>query len=361
MVNLYVTGYGFSGKTAICLGLASKFKEKGLEVGYFKPIGTIMTYTEGKPVDEDVVLMKKLLDLKPPVKDLCPLTLPDSFLDAMAQFSPDELLSRIKKAYESASGDKDIVIFESSADPERFFSFGLSTPELAGEFEAPVLFVAKGGVDSAVDKILLCDLLCKKFGSSFLGFVLNNVPLTYLEKAKGIISPLLEKKGLRSFGIVPEDVRLTAPTVSEIIDVLGGQVLEGATLTDRLVENLMVGAMAPESALSFFRRSTDKAVITAGDRADVALAALETSTSVLILTDNLYPDKQVLRRAAEKGVPVILVPYDTYTTTEKLEALTGRIKPSDAKKIELAGRAVARHVKWRSILKELGLLRSTSR
>ena len=38
---------------------------------------------------------------------------------------------------------------------------------------------------------------------------------------------------------------------------------------------MLVGAMSVESALSYFRRKPNKAVITGGDRADIQLAALE--------------------------------------------------------------------------------------
>jgi BioD-like phosphotransacetylase family protein len=40
----------------------------------------------------------------------------------------------------------------------------------------------------------------------------------------------------------------------------------------------MVGAMSAENALSYFRRKAHKVVITGGDRPDIQLAALETST-----------------------------------------------------------------------------------
>jgi len=45
----------------------------------------------------------------------------------------------------------------------------------------------------------------------------------------------------------------------------------------------MVGAMGQEQALNFLEVKANKAVITGGDRADVQLAALETSTKCLIL------------------------------------------------------------------------------
>ena len=45
--------------------------------------------------------------------------------------------------------------------------------------------------------------------------------------------------------------------------------------------------------------------------ADIQLAALETSTSCLILTGNIYPSPSVLNRAEELCVPVLLTKLDT--------------------------------------------------
>jgi len=119
-----------------------------------------------------------------------------------------------------------------------------------------------------------------------------------------------------------------------------------------------VGAMSPESSLSYFRRSFRKAVITGGDRADIQLAALETSLSALILTGNLYPDARVLSRAEELGVPVLLVPWDTYSTVRHISSLTGRISAKDEKKIGLAKKIVEENVEWKRILDVLVSKRS---
>lgn len=115
----------------------------------------------------------------------------------------------------------------------------------------------------------------------------------------------------------------------------------------------MVGAMTLEGAIRYLRRSADKAVILGGDRADLALAALETSTSVLILTGGLYPDVKVLARAEEKGVPVILVHYDTYTTIEKLSRVTRHITPGDKAGIRIILENIEEYCNWQAILESL--------
>jgi BioD-like phosphotransacetylase family protein len=154
-------------------------------------------------------------------------------------------------------------------------------------------------------------------------------------------------------GVIPRRAELVAPTVADIYERIGGEILVHEDKLDGIVEEIMIGAMTLESALSFFRRAVNKAVITGGDRADIALAALETDTSVLILTGNLYPDVRVLARAEEKGVPVILVPYDTYTTVELVGELVGRIKPGDKRRVDIAYKLFRENVDWKRIVEAL--------
>jgi uncharacterized protein len=117
-----------------------------------------------------------------------------------------------------------------------------------------------------------------------------------------IAVPHLESRGVPVFAIVPESRSLAALTVRELIDVLQAEVLTEETDLDALVENLTVGAMTAEAALSRFRKQTHKAVITGGDRTDIQLAALETSTACLVLTGNLRPSPLIIKQAQENGV-----------------------------------------------------------
>jgi hypothetical protein len=199
-----------------------------------------------------------------------------------------------------------------------------------------------------------CDYI-KKCGVKFIGTILNDIPKIIIERVKGFSRPTLEKNEVTVLGIVPENIALRSPTVREIHERIGGEILSGEENLDNLVEDFLIGAMTPESALTYFRRSVNKAVITGGDRSDIQLAALQTNTSALILTGNLYPDVRVLARAEHQGVPVLLVPYDTYTTVSKTDEVTGRIKYSDEKKIKLAKKVVEENVKWKDILKFLGV------
>jgi BioD-like phosphotransacetylase family protein len=347
-----VSTEGYAGKTAVCLGLALKMREKGYKVGYFRPIGLEMIRTpNGKPIDEDAILMNEVLELKLPIETIVPLTLRSRFLEEYSKVEPKIYLEKIENAYAKASEGKDILIIEGLNRVEDCTFMELSAPILAKKFESKVLIVSRAATDTVVDLILRDKKCIQAEGASCIGAILNYVPRQILEKVKEIAVNILEKHNVKVWGVIPEDVRLTAPTVREIHEKLGGEILVREDKLDNFVEDFLVGAMTAESSLKYFRRTVNKAVITGGDRADLALAALETSMSVLILTGNLYPSVKVLVRAEEQGVPVLLVPYDTYTTVQYISRIAGRIKPRDTRKIELAKQFIETNVNWEGILK----------
>jgi len=351
--SIYVAGTRFSGKTALCLGLFGKFQEMGFRVGYFKPVGQGLKMMDGKLRDPDVILMKEVMGLLEPLEDLSPIVLGKRYLDQIAG-DCDGAHRRIMEAYERISGDKDILLIESAARPEFLTCCNLDVPRFSKEFNAWVLFSVKGEDDAAAEKAIFYKHFVEQKGGKMIGVVLNFVPRQQLERVRGIVSPILEGCGLEVLGIVPDHRELTLPTVQDVIEVLDAEILTGKDKLDILVDGFLVGAMSPESAMSWLRRGVGRALITGGDRSDLILMALETKPSVIILTGNLYPTVWVLTTAEEKDVPVLLVPDDTYTTVMKLELLNGRILPSptSTRKIQLTRQIIGEYVNWKKILDE---------
>jgi BioD-like phosphotransacetylase family protein len=92
--------------------------------------------------------------------------------------------------------------------------------------------------------------------------------------------------------------------------------------------------MSAEAALAYFQQRANKAVVTGGDRTDLQLAALETPTSCLVLTGNLYPSPQVVDRARARQVPIVLVEHDTLTAVREIERLFAETRFRQPGKIE---------------------------
>ena len=355
--NLYICStVSFSGKTAICLGLALKFKEEGYEVGYFKPVGWEMARgADGVGFDEDAQLMSHVLNLEAPLNSISPVIFHNRFLEEFLKHKPVYYEKRILEAYAECSKSKDIMIIEGPNTLGCGACLNIDPVTVSKKIDSNVLLVSKIVNDDTICQIVRDYYCIERDGAKFVGSILNDIPRITFERVRGLSIPTLEKNGVNVLGIVPENIALRAPTVREIHERIGGEIIAGKENLDNLVEDFLIGAMTPESALTYFRRSVNKAVITGGDRSDIQLAALQTNTSALILTGNLYPDVRVLARAEHQGVPVLLVPYDTYTTVSKTNEVSGRIKYSDEKKIKLAKRVVEEHVKWKEVLKSLAV------
>lgn len=351
MKNLFIAGNPGSGKTAVALGLALKFKDRGLRVGYFKPVDSGRKSASGKIPGGDAVLMKEVLGLEAPAGQISPVMAGPSYLNKFA--GRENIMDEIRDAYRQVSGGCDVMVLEGAVYPYAMASVGLEAAVLARELDALVVNVLKVEDDYSLDLALFYNnyLACKQ--ADVLGTVFSNVSRTLLAKTGDIFRPRLEANGHRVLGVIPSRAEIASPTVGEYQERLGGEVLVGHENMDRLVEDVIVGAMTMDSALTYLRRAANKAVVLGGDRADLALAALETHTSVLILTGGLYPDVKVLSRAGEKGVPVILTHQDTYTVIEMLGQVSRHIKPTDRVGISIALDNVNRYLDWQYLLQAL--------
>lgn len=349
MKNLYVMGTPGSGKTSVGLGLALKFRREGYRVAYFKPVGN-PTGTASRE-DEDAVLMKQILHMEQPLENIVPYMAGPNYLSGYRNSC--ESLKTIRRAYENVASGNDLVIIGGAGFPHIMGCLGLDAATLALELKAVPIFMIRIENDYSLDQAIFINSYMECKGVPVFGNVFHNVPRPLQAKTIGIYRPVLEERGFRILGVVPSLPEITSPEVKEYYDVLGGEILAGGDKMDRVVEDIVIGAMTAESALGYLRRAANKAVITGGDRSEIALAALETNTSALILTGGLYPDVKVIARAEEKGVPLILVHLDTYTTIEKMSEVTRKIRADDEKAIKMAIENTEKHIDWRGILKAL--------
>ena len=74
-------------------------------------------------------------------------------------------------------------------------------------------------------------------------------------------------------------------------------------------------------------------VITGAHRSDIQLAALETSTRCIILTGGLTTNDVVIGKAQSKGVPIISVADDTFTTVDKIGGSMGKANIREKRKV----------------------------
>lgn len=355
MKSLYVTSVErYSGKTATCLALGARLKADGYRVGYLKPLSLQPFWVGGKIADEDAAFVKEVLELSLDPWDLSPVVLSKDFLnDYLIGKQHNDLMQIVIEAYERAGADQDILLLEGGGSLREGYGVGLPTPAVAQKLESQVLAVIKYR-----DEVrLLDDTLAAKvrLGKALCGAIINRVPKEHRVFVDDIAKPYLEDNGIKIFGILPEERGLSALTVGEIINVLDAEVLTRYLKIDALVESLTVGAMTAEAALSRFRRYSNKAVITGGDRTDIQLAALETSTTCLILTGNLRPSPLVVKQAEEFGVAVLLVRTNTMETVESIEGVYGKTRLGQQVKLQQFQSLLKEHCDWEQLYKAIGL------
>lgn len=333
MVPLYfISNQPFSGKSSMCVGVGKIFAEKGLKVGYMKPVGTLPTKVGGITTDEDAQYISNILEVKDSLEDICPIVITQQYnREGLKNESFSRgFIDQIAKSYKKIKEGKDIVVLEGAKSVEDGYFLGISSLKICEKLSAKAIMVVR--YDTEIVDILMYfrDIL----GDCFGGVIINWVPRSQLEYLEELIIPYLGKKEVNIFGHVVSNKILSSVSIREMSDLLGGQIICAEDKADELVETFMVGAMGQEQALKFFRRKANKAVITGGDRADVQLAALETPTRCLILTGNFQPSSVVLGRAEELGVPMILVTYDTLAAVEKVGEIIGHVRFHEVKKID---------------------------
>jgi len=345
MKALYITSVEpYSGKTALCLALGKHLQAKGKRLAYLKPLSTQPWRTpEGALADEDAAFVQRILDLDDDPTALAPVVVTSERLRQRLQADDGEfLLQTIRQAAERVSEGRDILLLEGGASLREGYAMGLSNLNVAQSLGAPVLVLVKyRGEMEIIDDALTAQF---RLQEQLLGVVFNHVPETADDFVLEVAIPFLERHGIEVLGRLPSQPRLSALSLTELIEVLDAQVLTDQVELETLIENFTVGAMSAEAALSRFRRQQHKAVITGGDRSDIQLAALETSTAALILTGNLHPSPLILEQAESLGVPVLLVGANTMETVERIERTFGKTRLGQAEKLDTFMKLVLENV-----------------
>lgn len=331
----------YLGKSGLVLALATVLAERGRDVGYFKPYGTMPMEHDGVTTDADAAYVNASLRRPSPLADVCPVVRTRSFIERVLRGEAGDAQRAVRDSFARVAAGRDVMLVEGPTDPAQGTAVGLSPQALARLLDADVLLIDRP-TDADLPEAVLAEAATLE--GRVRGVLLNGVDEALLPFARERLVPFLATRGLAVHGVIPHDPALSSVTVQEIVDALSGTVLCAEDHVSDPVETFMVGAMGQEKALRFFRRKAHKAVITGGDRADVQLAALETSTRCIVVTGNMPPSSAVLARADELGVPMVLVETDTLTAVERIEDLLGRTRLHDERKASCIRELVEREV-----------------
>jgi len=345
------------GKSTICLGLLQVLRERYHRVGFMKPVGQHYVEQEGYKVDEDVVLMRDVCGMKNNLKDMNPITVERGFTERYIEKGGlEKYVKMIKDSYARISQNKELMLIEGTGHAGVGAVFDLSNASVARLLGSKVILISTGGIGRPIDEIMINKALFDQEGVEIVGVVINKVLPEKYEKVKKITRMGLERKGIKLFGVIPFQECLTYPTMEQILEATGADIICCGEFLQKKVENILVGAMEPYHALAHF--APHSLIIVPGDREDIILASIagervlgkDYEIAGMVLTGDLLPHEGVLKLMKESCFPILLSKDDTYTTAKKVYECRVKIRAKDEDKVKEATHLVNDYLDVESII-----------
>lgn len=346
------------GKTTTSLGLLAALRNIYPRIGYIKPVGQRFIEVDEQKIDEDTILMDRVYQLNCPLVDMSPIAVEPDFTRKYLQSSNyDALVKKIQKAFDRVAWEKDFVLCEGSGHAGVGSVFDLSNARVAEILHAKVIIVTQGGIGRPIDEVSLNQALFAKEGVEIIGVILNKVTPEKMEYIADFARRGLKRKGLDLLGVIPHQPILTRPSLELIQEELRAGLLAGRDQIHNLVDDVVVGAMGVQNAITHFKRGV--LIIVSGDREDIILAAATPLLGAgdglagMVLTGSLKPSASVLRIIERMPFPVLLVADDSYAVASKVHDLIVKTRPNQTEKIALIRDLIATHVDVNRIVKSL--------
>ncbi len=317
-----------AGKTTSIIGIGKRIDSK---IGYMKPFGDRIYYRKKRLWDYDSVSIARIFKLDEKPEDM---SIGFEHSKLMYMYTKESIEKKIKENFRDISRGKDIVFIEGCKDITYGASVYLDSFSVAKYLDAPVLLVFSGNDENIFDDAVRCKELADIKNIKIIGAVLNKVKNR--EDWEEIHSKKLEEEGIKVLGIIPYINELTTFTAEFLADQLFAKIIAGENGLKNEIENIFIGAMSVSDAVKnpLFNKPK-KLIITSGDRTDMVIASIEDNTSCIVLTNNITPPARLIERAEENKIPLLLVPWDTYTTAKRVERIKPWISAKEERKLKI--------------------------
>ncbi|MDP0489458.1 MAG: phosphate acetyltransferase [Verrucomicrobiota bacterium JB023] len=338
------------GLTSSSIGLVRALDRLGVDVGFFKALSQPRP---GEALDRSSALLEATTTLKPPT----PIS--NSVVrKATSKEEIDDLMEEVVSRCESLSQEHDVVIVEGLVNTGDLPQSSALNAALARALNAEVVLVVRPKSDQVDDLHQQLDGILRQLPDHFRlirpAVMLNHVPyeafsqqLGVEAEAPAIIDALSKRFSCEShdyviMAAVPENPDLAAPRVSDVVDLLGGTVLNAGDMDGRRIKEISLCARSVTNMLGALHAGY--LIVTPSDRSDVVLAAAHAATKSIhlagvILTSDIEPDERMLKfcedaLALDGGLPVIRVPDSSFRIAQRLHDLNPELPVQDVERIE---------------------------
>ncbi|MFB6679914.1 phosphate acetyltransferase [Streptomyces sp. NPDC057684] len=260
-----------------------------------------------------------------------------------AEQGTDELVSRLVDRFHQVARDYEVVLVLGTdfADTQLPDELAVNA-RLANEFGASVIPVVGGRKqtpESVHAETRNAYRAYEVLGCDVLAMVVNRVAAQDREEIRESLGAHLPVPTY----VLPDEPALSAPTVSQIAQALGGEVLLGddAGLARDALDFVFGGAMLP----AFIKALTPGClVVTPGDRADLVVGSLAAHSAGtppiagVLLTLDERPGEEILTLSDRlaPGTPVVAVRGGSFPTAGELFAMEGKLNAATPRKAETA-------------------------
>ncbi|OKK06602.1 phosphate acetyltransferase [Streptomyces sp. CB03234] len=282
-----------------------------------------------------------------------------------AEKGTDELVAQLVERFHRVARDYEVVLvlgtdFHATQLPEEL----ALNARLANEFGASVIPVVGGkgqDADAVRAETRNAFRAYESLGCDILAMVANRVAP---EDRDALAERLAARLPVPCY-VLPDEPALSAPTVAQIRQALGADVVLGddSGLARDALDFVFGGAMLP----NFLNALTPGClVVTPGDRADLVVGALAAHSAGtppiagVLLTLNERPSREILTLAARlaPGTPVLSVSGNSFPTAAELFSLEGKLNAATPRKAETALGLFERHVDTGDLLKRISVART---
>jgi dethiobiotin synthetase len=308
-----------------------------------KPFGDRLIYRKKRLWDYDSALVTNIFGLDQSSDDI---TL--GFEHSKLRYMYDEAgtKNKIQEMARNLAGNPMLVV-EGGMDLTYGSSVKLDTLSLVKYLGGKLILVISGDEGAIIDDITFIKKYVCMTDIDW-GVIINKV--NNLEDYKANHLRDVKEMGVKVLGVIPNEPKLTQVPMSYIAEKLQARVISGDGGLNKKVNKILVGSMGGDTATRYpLWKSENKLAITSGDRSDYIVAALESSTSGIILTNNFLPPQNLISKAADKNIPMLLVPFDTFSTAKQVDDMVPLLTKDDPERIDILHNLISTNVEINEI------------
>ena len=349
------------GKTTSTLGLVSAFRNRGINVGYCKPVGQRYVQHNGLNVDKDVLLFADLLGFEVNPFLHSPVILgqgaTSEYLENPQNYHYEKDILEAAHALEKLH---DLVIFEGTGHPGVGSVVEMSNADVAKLNGSGLIMVAEGGIGNTIDMMSMCLENFYRLDIPIIGVILNKVIGEKRKKVEHYVSKWLDKHNIPLIGTLPFDKSMGYPNLNIIADSVKGRVEHNKDRLFNTVEGILAGSLISNEELVGKERNT--LLVVGATRLDLAIddtkKIMETNGwtdapfSAIITTGYGEYNSDSIEFIEKFKIPLVRTMLETYPAVLKISRIEVKINLHTPWKVQRAVEMIENNVNLDFILEK---------